>query len=69
MKAVWFVSSAYFGSASDRQIIERSSLLNHGKWNLIQDLFVTCNKIMSVNALKYLKETRLEIELAMEEML
>lgn len=56
--AVSYVSSAYGGSASDRQIIKRSSLLNEGKFDagdsimedrgiLIQDLFP--NQNVSVN--------------------
>lgn len=66
--AVWYVSSACVGSASDRQIIERSSLLNQGKSDagdsimadrgiLVQDLF--SNQNVFVNIPTFLKEKRL----------
>lgn len=70
--AVSYVSSAYGGSESDRQIIERSSLLNEGKFDagdsimadrgiLVQDLFA--NQNVSVNTPTLLKgKSQLEPE-------
>lgn len=70
--AVSYVSSAYGESVSDRQIIERSSLLNEGKFDagdsimadrgiFVQDLFANPN--VSVNTPTLLKgKSQLEPE-------
>ena len=69
---VTFISDSYGGSASDRQVTERSELMDNSKWSdgdaimadrgfLIQDLF--CSKNVRVNIPTFLKgKSQLEPE-------